>query len=250
MLAIRIIPCLDVDEGRVVKGTNFKGLRDAGDPVELAKKYNEQGADEITFLDIGATWKSRETMKDVVERVSTEVFVPLTVGGGIRTIDDMREILRSGADKVSACSAFLKNPELISKGAALFGSQCMVVSIDAGRTGNSWNCYIGGGRENTGVDAIQWAKDVEKQGAGEILLNSIDGDGTKKGYDLELTAKVASSVNIPVIASGGAGTLEHMFEAITKGHADAVLVASLLHYGEYTVGEMKQFLREKKVAIR
>lgn len=250
MLAVRIIPCLDVDGGRVVKGTNFKGLKDAGDPVELAKRYNDQGADEITFLDIGATWKSREILKDVVERVSSEVFVPLTVGGGIRTVDDMKEILRSGADKVSVCSAAIKDPTLISQGAELFGSQCIVVSIDAGRAGDSWNCFVRGGRDDTGLDALQWAKECEKRGAGEILLNSIDGDGTKSGYDLELTKAVSESVNIPVIASGGAGTLEHMYDAVKKGKADAVLVASLLHYEEYTIEDMKKYLKNRKIEVR
>ncbi|MDZ7260645.1 MAG: imidazole glycerol phosphate synthase subunit HisF [candidate division KSB1 bacterium] len=250
MLAIRIIPCLDVEAGRVVKGIKFKNLRDAGDPVELAKLYNDQGADELTFLDIGASYQSRDILIDVVEQVSRQVFIPLTVGGGIRSVEDMRRILNAGADKVAICTAAIKKPELLSEGARIFGSQCLVLSIDAKRTGPSWHAFINGGRQDSGIDALEWAKQGEKLGAGEILLNSIDMDGTKQGYDLELTRRVSQSVNIPVIASGGAGTLEQMFEAITIGKAEAVLLASLLHYGEYTIAEIKQYLKQKGVCLR
>lgn len=250
MLATRIIPCLDVDNGRVVKGIKFKELRDAGDPVELAAMYNEQGADELTFLDIGASYKSREIMIEVVERVSSEVFIPLTVGGGIREVSDMRGILKAGADKVAVCSAAIKNPNLLTEGAKIFGSQCIVLSIDAKRSGNTWHAYLNGGRVDTGVDAIKWARQGEELGAGEILLNSMDMDGMKQGYDLELNHTVSNLVNIPVIASGGAGTLEQMFDAVDKGNADAVLLASLLHYGEYTVKDIKDYLRTKGVSVR
>ena len=250
MLATRIIPCLDVDNGRVVKGIKFKEIRDAGDPVELASLYNRQGADELTFLDIGASYKSREIMIDVVERVSREVFIPFTVGGGIREVADMRRILKAGADKVAVCSAAIKNPELLTQGAEIFGSQCIVLSIDAKRHGDSWHAYLNGGRIDSGIDAVEWAKKGEALGAGEILLNSIDMDGTKKGYDLELNRRVSETVNIPVIASGGAGTLEQMYEVIQKGKADAVLLASLLHYGEYTVADIKNYLKEKGVCVR
>jgi len=250
MLATRIIPCLDVDNGRVVKGIKFKEIRDAGDPVELASLYNRQGADELTFLDIGASYKSREIMIEVVERVSREVFIPFTVGGGIREVADMRRILKAGADKVAVCSAAIKNPELLTQGAEIFGSQCIVLSIDAKRHGDSWHAYLNGGRIDSGIDAVEWAKKGEALGAGEILLNSIDMDGTKKGYDLELNRRVSETVNIPVIASGGAGTLEQMYEVIHKGKADAVLLASLLHYGEYTVADIKKYLKEKGVRVR
>lgn len=250
MLATRIIPCLDVDNGRVVKGIKFKNIRDAGDPVELARLYNNQGADELTFLDIGASYKSREIMADVVENVSREVFIPLTVGGGIREVADIRRILKAGADKVAMCTAALKNPDLINDGAEIFGSQCIVLSIDAKRTGDTWHTYINGGRVDFGKDAIEWAIEAEQRGAGEILLNSIDMDGMKKGYDLELTQKVSDSVGIPVIASGGAGTLDQMLDAIKIGRGDAVLLASLLHYGEYTIDDIKNFLRDRGVCIR
>ena len=250
MLAVRIIPCLDVEDGRVVKGIKFKEIRDAGDPAQLAKMYNDQGADEIVFLDIGASYRSRDIMIDVVEKVSSEVFIPLTVGGGIRSIDDMRAILNAGADKVALCTAAIKEPALLSEGARIFGSQCIVLSVDAKREGDRWHAYINGGRDDTGMDAVRWAKDGEKLGAGEILLNSIDMDGTRAGYDLELTKTVSRSVNIPVIASGGAGTLEQMLDAIEQGEAEAVLLASLLHYGEYTVADIKEYLREKGVIIR
>jgi imidazole glycerol-phosphate synthase subunit HisF len=250
MLATRIIPCLDVDNGRVVKGIKFKELKDAGDPVELGALYNQQGADELTFLDIGASYKSREIMIDVVERVSREVFIPFTVGGGIREVADMRGILKAGADKVAVCSAAIKNPSLLTEGAKIFGSQCIVLSIDAKRYNDTWHAYLNGGRIDSGVDALEWAKKGEELGAGEILLNSMDKDGTREGYDLELNKTVSEMVNIPVIASGGAGTIEQMFEAIQIGKADAVLLASLLHYGELTIKEIKDYLKNKGVCVR
>jgi len=250
MLTVRVIPCLDVEDGRVVKGTQFKQIRDAGDPSELAAMYNSQGADEIIFLDIGATYRSRKTMVDVVEKVSRLVFIPLTVGGGIGSIEDMRTLLNAGADKVSVCSAALKDPSLLSKGAEIFGSQCIVLSVDAKRMGMSWHCYVKGGREDTGVDALEWAVEGERLGAGEILLNSIDKDGTQSGYDLELTKVVSEKVNIPVIASGGAGSLEQVADAVHSGKADAVLLASLLHYKTYSVSDIKHYLREKGVRVR
>jgi len=250
MLAKRIIPCLDVEDGRVVKGIKFQNLKDAGDPVELAALYNHQGADELTFLDIGASYRSQEIMIEVVEKVSSQVFIPLTVGGGIREVADMRRILNAGADKVAVCTAAIKNPSLISEGAEKFGSQCIVLSIDAKRKWNSWSAYINGGRVNAGIDALEWAKQGERLGAGEILLNSIDMDGTRQGYDLQLTRTISELVNIPVIASGGAGTLEQMYDAIIAGKADAVLLASLLHYGEFTIAGIKNYLKDKGVTIR
>lgn len=250
MLTTRIIPCLDVKDGRVVKGIKFKALRDAGDPVELAKVYNEQGADEIVFLDIGASYRSRHTMLEVVERVSDCVFVPLTVGGGIRTIQEMRDALNAGADKVAICTAALETSDLINEGAARYGSQCIVLSIDGKRVGNRWHAFAKGGRVDTGVDAVGWALEAERRGAGEILLNSIDRDGTGTGYDLELTRRVADSVSIPVIASGGAGSLDQLYQAVVDGHADAVLLASLLHYQAYTVADIKQYLKRKGLHIR
>jgi len=234
----------------VVKGVKFKALRRAGDPVQLAKLYNEQGADEIVFLDIGASYRSRRTMLHVVERVSDCVFVPLTVGGGIRTIQDMRDVLNAGADKVAVCTAALDNRELIDEGAARFGSQCIVLSIDAKRVGDRWHAFAKGGRVDTGVDAVEWAQEAERRGAGEILLNSIDRDGTRAGYDLELTRLVADSVSIPVIASGGAGSLHQLYEAVVVGYADALLLASLLHYQEFTVAEIKRYLKERGLHIR
>lgn len=250
MKTIRIIPCLDVDNGRVVKGVKFKGIRDAGDPVELAETYNRQGADEITFLDIGATYKSRETLLEVVENVSRRVFVPLCVGGGIGSTLDMRKALNAGADKVSVCSAAIRNPRLLIEGARLFGSQCIVLSIDAKRVGNSWHAFVNGGRVDSGIDALEWARRGEELGAGEILLNSIDRDGTQEGYDLELTCRTALSVNIPVIASGGAGTSGHMAEAVEKGKADAILLASLLHNRQVSLPEVKKYLSKKGVSVR
>jgi cyclase len=250
MLATRVIPCLDVLDGRVVKGVRFKGIRDAGDPVELAKLYNDQGADEITFLDIGASYRDREILIDVVERVSRQVFIPLTVGGGIRKVEDMRKILNAGADKVSVCTAAIRDPDLIAAGAEVFGSQCIVLSADAKRAGETWHAYINGGRDDTGLDALEWIDEAVRLGAGEILLNSIDMDGTKAGYDLGLTRTVSESVGVPVIASGGAGTLEQVADAVLSGKADAVLLASLLHYGEYTISEIKAYLRERGVCVR
>ena len=250
MLATRVIPCLDVDFGRVVKGIKFRDIRDAGDPVELAREYNRQGADEITFLDIGASARSRDIMADVVERVSGVVFVPLTVGGGIRGVDDMRMILNAGADKVAVCTAALRRPGLISEGAAIFGSQCIVLSVDAQRAGESWHAYARGGREDSGRDVLEWVLEAEALGAGEILLNSIDRDGTREGYDLELIRRVSESVSIPVIASGGAGTPEQVSLAVTRGKADAVLLASLFHDGDYTVADIKRHLRITGVHVR
>lgn len=250
MLTIRVIPCLDVEDGRVVKGVKFKNIRDAGDPVTLASLYDKQGADEIIFLDIAATYKSRKTMIKVVEEVSKRVFVPLTVGGGIRNIQDMRDLLNAGADKISVCSAALQSPKIIQDGAEKFGSQCMVLSIDAQRVRDSWNAFVKGGREDTGRDALDWAQTGEKLGAGEILLNSMDADGTKEGYDLELTRQVSSRLSVPVIASGGAGNLNQIYEAVEIGRADSVLVASLLHYREYSIFDIKNYLRMKGVAVR
>jgi len=251
MLTKRIIPCLDVDRGRVVKGTKFVNLRDAGDPVELARYYDEQGADELVFLDITASAEGREIMREVVWRTAAEVFIPFTVGGGLRTLEDIRRILEAGADKVSLNTAAVQNPSLVADAARRFGSQCIVVAIDARRTGpGRWEVYTHGGRYGTGLDAVAWARQVEELGAGEILLTSMDRDGTKDGYDLELTRAVSEAVNIPVIASGGAGTLEHLWEALTVGKADAVLAASIFHYGEYTVRQAKEYLAEKGVLVR
>jgi len=250
MLATRIIPCLDVDEGRVVKGIKFKDIMDAGDPVELARHYNNQNADELVFLDIGASHKSRETMLDVVERVSREVFIPLTVGGGIRSVDDMRQSLHAGADKVAMCTAAIKNPDLLNEGAYAFGAQCIVLSIDAKKHGDTWYAYTHGGRKQSEREAIDWAIEAEERGAGEILLNSIDRDGTKAGYDIELVRRVSESVSIPVIASGGAGTTQQMADVVHEGKCDAVLLASLLHFGEYTVEQIKTELQEEGVTVR
>ncbi len=250
MLTTRIIPCLDVDEGRVRKGVRFKELRDVGDPMEFARRYNDQGADELIFLDIGASYKSREILIDVVRGVSREVFIPLTVGGGLRTVEDMRAVLNAGADKVALCTSALHNPDLLSRGAQTFGSQCIVLSVDAKKRGTRWYAYTHGGRNNSGVDVISWAKKGEALGAGEILLNSMDRDGTQQGYDLELTRTVSESVNIPVIASGGAGTLEQIYEVVENGKTDAVLLASLLHDGEYTVQEIKTYLKKRGVCVR
>ena len=235
MLAKRIIPCLDVDRGRVVKGVRFLNLVDAGDPVEVAKVYEEQGADELVFLDITASAEGRKTTLEVVRRVAEEVFMPFTVGGGISSLEDMRKLLEAGADKISINTSAVKNPELIYEGAKRFGSQCIVVAIDAKRKGDSWEVYIHGGRTPTGLDAIEWAKKAESLGAGEILLTSMDKDGTKSGYDLELTRAIAEAVRIPVIASGGAGNMEHFYEAFTFGKADACLAASLFHFREIEI---------------
>ena len=250
MLAKRIIPCLDVDDGRVVKGVKFQEIRDAGDPVELSRFYNEQGADELVFLDIGASYKSRETLIDVVRQVSAQVFIPLTVGGGIRSVEDMRNMLLAGADKVAMCTSAIKNPNLLSEGAEIFGAQCIVLSIDAKRVGKTWHAFTHGGRNDSGIDAVEWAKRGAELGAGEILLNSIDQDGTQQGYDLELNARVSELVGIPVIASGGAGNIQHMVEAITLGKADAVLLASLVHFGDYTIPQIKTYMQEKGVVVR
>ncbi len=251
MLAKRIIPCLDVDCGRVVKGTKFLNLRDAGDPVECAKAYDIQGADELVFLDITASHEGRATMIDVVARTASECFMPLTVGGGIRTVEDMRAMLKAGADKTSVNTAAIQNPDLIRAGAERFGSQCIVVAIDAKRTGeNRWGVFTHGGRNPTNLDAVEWAQRVESLGAGEILLTSMDADGTKAGYDIALTRTISESVHIPVIASGGAGTLEHMADVLGAGKADAVLAASVFHFGQYTVGDVKQFLNKKGIPVR
>jgi len=251
MVAKRIIPCLDVDRGRVVKGTKFLDLRDAGDPVECAKEYDRQGADELVFLDITASHEGRATMIDVVARTASECFMPLTVGGGIRTVEDMRAMLKAGADKTSINTAAILNPDLVRAGAERFGSQCIVVAIDAKRTGpNQWGVFTHGGRKPTGLDAIAWARQVATLGAGEILLTSMDADGTKAGYDVALTSTISAAVSIPVIASGGAGTLEHMAEVLTTGKADAVLAASVFHFGQYQVADVKEFLKAKGIAVR
>jgi cyclase len=253
MLAKRIIPCLDVSNGRVVKGINFVDLRDAGDPVEQAQFYDAEGADELVFLDITATHEARGTVMTMARAVADQVFIPFTVGGGIRTVEDMRAILRSGADKVSINSAAVNDPALISAGAAEFGSQAVVVAIDARRRANGtlgWEVFVSGGRKPTGLDAVTWAVEVEQLGGGEILLTSMDGDGTKAGYDVELTRAIAEAVGIPVIASGGAGTLAHFAEAFTEGKADAALAASLFHFRELSVGEVKNYLVEQGIPVR
>lgn len=253
MLAKRIIPCLDVKDGRVVKGVNFIGLRDAGDPVELAKFYSKQGADEIVFLDITATSDERETIADVVARTCKEVFVPLTVGGGIRTVEDFKDILRAGADKISINSSAVKTPDLINDAASRYGSQCVVVAMDARINKNmpsGYEIFVAGGRKATGIDAIAWAKEVYQRGAGEILLTSMDKDGTKSGFDLDLTEKVCEVAQIPVIASGGCGNLEHFAEVFEKTHATAALAASLFHYGELSISQVKDYLRKRNISVR
>jgi cyclase len=261
MQAKRIIPCLDVDDGRVVKGVKFKGIQDAGDPVEMARLYNAEGADELTFLDIGASYKSRATLMDVVRQVAAEVFIPLCVGGGIRSVDDMREAMNAGADKVSVCTSALKDPSLISKMASAYGSQCVVLSIDAKRVGKSdgtycntahYHAFSNGGRIDTGIDAIEWAKKAVSLGAGEILLNSIDADGTNAGYDTKLTAAILNAVPVPVIASGGAGNLEQIADILLPSgtNADAALVASMLHFRKTTIFEIKKYTESRGVCVR
>lgn len=251
MLTKRIIPCLDVRAGRVVKGTNFIGLRDAGDPVELASLYDREGADELVFLDITASVEKRKSMLDVIDRTASCVFMPLTVGGGISSVEDMRNCLHAGADKTSLNTAAVQDPTLLSQGAELFGSQCVVLALDAKRCGaDKWEVYVHGGRTPTGLDAVAWAKKAVSLGAGEILLTSMDADGTKNGYDIALTRAVAEAVPVPVIASGGAGTLEHFYEVLTQGKADAVLAASVFHYKEFTIRQVKEYLRGRGVEVR
>ena len=254
MLAKRIIPCLDVKEGRVVKGTKFLDLRDAGDPVELAAEYDRQGADEVVFLDITASHEKRDTIVEVASRVAERVFIPFTVGGGIKSVEDFRKILKTGADKCSINTAALERPDLISEAAEMFGSQCVVVAIDAKRVASEprlkWEAYTHGGRRPTGMDAVEWAVRCQELGAGEILLTSMDADGTLAGYDIPLTRAIAEAVTMPVIASGGAGSIEHMYQVLTEGRADAALIASVVHYGTHTVGDIKEYLREHGVPIR
>lgn len=249
--AKRIIPCLDVDNGRVVKGVNFVGLRDAGDPVEVAKRYNQEGADELTFLDIGASHEGRDTIVDVVRQVAREVFIPLTVGGGIRKLEDIYALLNVGCDKVSINSAAIKRPEFIDEGAKRFGSQCIVVAIDAKRVSeNEWHIFTHGGRNDTGIDAIEWAREAYNRGAGELLVTSMDADGTKAGFDNELNRRIGEVTNIPVIASGGAGTMEHIRDAFTVGHADAALAASIFHFREIDIMDLKRYLKEQEIPVR
>lgn len=247
--AKRIIPCLDVKDGRVVKGVNFVGLRDAGDPVEIAKRYNEEGADEITFLDITASNENRDTIVDIVERVAKEVFIPLTVGGGIRKVDDIYKLLNVGCDKVSVNSAALHRPELIDESAKRFGSQCIVTAIDVKKSGDRYTVYLNGGRVDTGIDAIEWAKEVVDRGSGEILLTSMDADGTKAGFELNITKMISEAVDVPVIASGGAGTMEHIKEAFEAG-ADAALAASIFHFKEIDIMELKRYLAKNNIPVR
>jgi cyclase len=249
--AKRIIPCLDVDRGRVVKGVNFVGLRDAGDPVEVAKRYNEEGADELTFLDIGASHEGRDTIVDVVRQVAREVFIPLTVGGGIRKLKDIYALLNVGCDKVSINSAAIKRPEFIDESAKRFGSQCIVIAIDAKRVGeNEWHIFTHGGRNDTGIDAIAWAREAYNRGAGELLITSMDADGTKAGFDNELNRRIGEVTNIPIIASGGAGTMEHIRDAFTLGNADAALAASIFHFREIDIMDLKRYLKEQNIPVR
>jgi len=247
----RIIPCLDVKDGRVVKGTNFVGLRDAGDPVELASIYDKELADELIFLDITASNEERNTMVQMVEKTASQVFIPFTVGGGIRTVEDIRKMLKAGADKVSLNTAAIKNPNLIAEGAKRFGSQCIVLAVDARQSGpDTWEVYINGGRTPTGLDVLEWIKTATDLGAGEILLTSMDNDGVKDGYDIPLTRAVSEAVTVPVIASGGAGKLEHFYDVLTLGKADAVLAASVFHFGQFTVGQVKEYLKSRGVEVR
>lgn len=255
MLAKRIIPCLDVDKGRVVKGVQFLDIRDAGDPVEVAKRYNEEGADEITFLDITASHEERDTMIHTVERMASEVFIPLTVGGGVRTLEDIRALLNAGADKVSINSAAVKNPEFVRQAAQRFGSQCIVVAVDAKQVSLEgeplrWEIFTHGGRNATGIDAVEWAVRMAAYGAGEILLTSMDKDGTKSGFNLPLTRAISDAVDVPVIASGGVGTLQHLVDGVVEGKADAVLAASIFHFGEYTIAQAKEYMAERGVEVR
>lgn len=247
--AKRIIPCLDVKDGRVVKGVNFVGLRDAGDPVEVAKRYNNEGADEITFLDITASHENRDTIVHIVEKVAREVFIPLTVGGGIRTLDDIYNLLHVGCDKISINSHAIKNPNFINEASKRFGSQCVVVAIDAKKVGKNWHVYVNGGRIDTGIDTLEWAKEVQDRGAGEILLTSMDCDGVKNGYDIELTSKMSKMLDIPVIASGGAGSMEHIKDAFLN-HADAALAASIFHFQEIDIMDLKHYLKEEGIPVR
>jgi len=249
-LAKRVIPCLDVTAGRVVKGVNFVGLRDAGDPVEIASRYDEQGADEVTFLDITASSDERDILLNVIEAVASRVFIPLTVGGGVRKLSDVRRLLNAGADKVSINTAAVQNPELVSEAAGVVGCQCIVVAIDAKKTGSSWQVFTHGGRKPTGIDAIDWARRMEKAGAGEILLTSMDRDGTRDGFDLGLTRAVSDAVGIPVVASGGVGSLEHFAQGVIDGGADAVLAASVFHFGELTVRQVKEHMRSRGIEVR
>lgn len=251
MYTKRIIPCLDVKDGRVVKGTNFVGLRDAGDPVELAARYDKERADELVFLDITASSDKRDTIVDVARGCASQVFIPFTIGGGIRTVEDMRKMLKAGADKTSLNTAAVKNPSVIREGAEKFGRQCVVLAVDARRSGDHrWEVYVNGGRTPTGIDCLEWVKRATELGAGEILLTSMDADGTKSGYDIELTRAVSVAVDVPVIASGGAGKLEHFYDVLTEGKADAVLAASVFHYGTFTVREVKEYLKSRGVEVR
>jgi cyclase len=250
VLKKRIIPCLDITGGRVVKGINFVNIRDAGDPVEWARKYDHDGADELVFLDITATSDDRQTLIEVVEKISDEIFIPFTVGGGIRTVKDMQNILKAGADKISINTAAVKNPDLIGEGAAHFGTQCIVVAVDAKREGRGFKVYVRGGRDRTDIDVLEWCTRAEDLGAGELLVTSMDRDGTKNGYDIDLLRKITSLVSIPVIASGGCGSLSHLYDAIALGGASAVLAASIFHYGEFTIAEAKAFLNKRGVNIR
>ncbi len=250
MLAKRIIPCLDVKDGRVVKGTQFVNLKDAGDPVENARSYDQQGADEIAFLDITASHEKRDILLDVVRRTAEEIFIPLTVGGGVRRLEDVRNLLNAGADKVSVNTAAVKDPRFVERASQRFGSQCIVIAIDARRKGEGWEVFTHGGRVPTGIDAVLWAKKMEESGAGEILLTSMDRDGTKHGYDIELTRTISEQVSIPVIASGGVGTLDHLYEGLALGKASAVLAASIFHYREYSISQVKSFLKQKGVTVR